>query len=301
MDNEQISSDRFEAWMKDKALLFSDAEGLQNEKGLCRLAWQEQEKTISELREEIAKFNLKNEAWRTDKIDEAMLRRQDGYIHVGHGCEIAIKGTTEDLYKSKEEIKKFAKQAIAIAVMDLGYEKEPVYGHDPLRHQCLWSTAAEKLTSEELQDWVKRRQDQMKEDSVPVSFKEEPLKCSIEKPDHEIKLDKMWCAACGTWADHTSGACLELENKCGKALVEIIKNIPPEGENLTLSNSPVISRRSPRFTWGSDVLNGVTIIDQDDHDREYYFSDPTSICDLLNELNEERFDNAHHKPSSQKV
>lgn len=37
--------------------------------------------------------------WRSRRVTEAMLREQDGFIHVGDNCEIAIAGTSKELGK----------------------------------------------------------------------------------------------------------------------------------------------------------------------------------------------------------
>lgn len=42
-------------------------------------------------------------------VTEEILRRADGYIHVGHGCELAIRGTSAKLEKAVGVLKEIAK------------------------------------------------------------------------------------------------------------------------------------------------------------------------------------------------
>jgi tRNA/tmRNA/rRNA uracil-C5-methylase (TrmA/RlmC/RlmD family) len=58
------------------------------------------EKENKELREEVERLKLPT------AVTEELLRNNDGYIHVGHGCELAIRGTTEKLHSLESKLKK---------------------------------------------------------------------------------------------------------------------------------------------------------------------------------------------------
>lgn len=45
---------------------------------------------------------------------EELLRIADGYIHVGNGCEIALRGTTEKLAKAEAELEELRKDKARI-------------------------------------------------------------------------------------------------------------------------------------------------------------------------------------------
>jgi len=66
------------------------------------------------------------------------------------------------------QLEKLAKQALAVLVMDLGYEKEPVYGHSPMRHQNLWAWAAKALTPEQVEHEVTSDIVQRDEEEYPT-------------------------------------------------------------------------------------------------------------------------------------
>jgi hypothetical protein len=49
---------------------------------------------------------------------------------------------------SNTSLKEVAEQALSIMVLDFGYEKEPVYGHSPMRHQFMWSCIEKAIGQE---------------------------------------------------------------------------------------------------------------------------------------------------------
>lgn len=57
------------------------------------------EKEIADLKREVKRLEL------PVAVTEELLRRNDGYIHVGHGCELAIRGTTKQLQDRDKVIK----------------------------------------------------------------------------------------------------------------------------------------------------------------------------------------------------
>lgn len=67
----------------------------------------------------------------------------------------ALVARVELLESQLMNAKDLAKQAITVAVMDLEYREEPVYGTHPLRHQCLWWKAKDFLSESEIQEDIK--------------------------------------------------------------------------------------------------------------------------------------------------
>lgn len=82
---------------------------------------------------------------------------------------------------------------LAVLVRDLGYDHEPVYGHDPLRHQFAWMAAVDGMTSEDVAAEVAKIQEgARREGEVPLPERLRQLEAEIEADGwaHKVAMDR---------------------------------------------------------------------------------------------------------------
>lgn len=58
-----------------------------------------------------------------------------------------------------------AEQALAILVMDLGYDTAPLHGHSPIRHQLLWLQIVDVLGLVKVAELVPAMKQQAKDEA----------------------------------------------------------------------------------------------------------------------------------------
>lgn len=74
--------------------------------------------------DEVLKLRAEVDAYRNGGVTEELLRRQDGLIKVGKGCEIAIEGTTVKCDQWRECADQLARKYRSEMIMLFGHAKD---------------------------------------------------------------------------------------------------------------------------------------------------------------------------------
>ena len=82
-------------------------------------------------------------------------------------------GMTTGFRPSADEV---ASSVLALLIMDLGYDKQPVHGHHPIRHQLSWKRAVEALGPRATPLWIE-------------FFIAEREKQKLEEPEPKAMID----------------------------------------------------------------------------------------------------------------